>query len=1033
MRFAKIILLYLFPVTCFAQIPSESRTIYTRKEGMSNNTVTSIVKDGRGFLWIGTGEGLNRFDGNQFVNYFSDDNDFSTLAGNNIYDILPYQPGRLLIATNNGVSVFNTLTNHFENEKMTVPDLKKGSGIYIRSFFQDRQGRVFINYSGEIDVFTKDLQFLYRLTDTYWGRSLKGIIIYNEHWMQDRQGRIWMPSDNSGVCILDEANRQVYSSKNNPLHYTFLKLKPVRSFYYDEDEQEVFLSHWGEGLEKHNIKTGKISYQNFHSVGYGEVNTINAITRKNDRLICCGTQGVYSLDPRTMQYENIFADLHDPGTSFIDSYTLLNDQENIWIGTESKGLFKISQQSSLVRQIPLPYKIQNYAGTCTGILQTNKNKVYLACGDEGLEEVDLQHFKLTRYTLYDAMHKPSYITRITQYDAKNVLVATFTGFYLFDHSAKTFRRCDRFPSYTNQLNVASVFMDSKENVWSSYKAPTALSFYNKTTGEFSYFPEYVVNGKKVFNAIHLITRITEDKYGKIWMVSSKASGEMTAYDPATGVWNTYPKAGRTAKFFAGKELNGFCVVDSIIWAANAYGLGLLRYDYHTDSVRRIGRTDGLLSDNIFSITRDKQDNLFISTASGINYYNTGTNEIRTLIVNDGSINWGFGFAQYFDTLNNQLIYGLNDRILVANEKLWDKPVEDSLLTYIDDILVNNTLHINNQSVIRLDYNQKNISIRFTSIHYSGNAGLLYSYKMNGLDKEWTLSREANTTNYSNLPPGSYHFLVRAKVESGKWGPVNESTWIVIRPAFWQTAGFWMLTFLLIGLSTMWLVRRRIRNIRGAAELKQKLAETEMLALRSQMNPHFIFNCLSAIDNLMQTNQADKATTYLNRFAKLIRALLENSKNNVVSFHKDLETLTLYLQMEQFRAGNKFSFDLQADQELVNGDYKIPPLIVQPFVENAIQHGLLNRELGERKLKIEARLQGDYIQYRISDNGVGRTMAADIKKRNRPEHISYGIQITTERLQLHNHHTKEQDIIITDLYEQGKPAGTQVDVLIRIDH
>jgi sensor histidine kinase YesM len=232
---------------------------------------------------------------------------------------------------------------------------------------------------------------------------------------------------------------------------------------------------------------------------------------------------------------------------------------------------------------------------------------------------------------------------------------------------------------------------------------------------------------------------------------------------------------------------------------------------------------------------------------------------------------------------------------------------------------------------------------------------------------------------------------------------------------------------------VWLVRRRIAHIRKSAQMKQKLAETEMMALRAQMNPHFIFNCLSAIDNLMQTNQADKATTYLTRFARLIRSLLEHSKHNVVSFHRDLETLQLYLQLEQFRAGNKFSYSLDVDQELIDGDYKVPPLIVQPFVENAIQHGLLNKEAGERTLKIRAGLASDRcIEYIVEDNGVGRARAQEIKQRNRPEHISYGIQITMERLQLYNGSAIPADLTITDLLTDGAVSGTRVEIRIKTD-
>src|SRR6186713_2707508 len=219
MRRGISILLLFLPLLSWAQIPSETRTLYTRKDGLSNNTITTLIKDNRGFLWIGTSEGLNRFDGSHFTSWFSDPNNFSSLSGNNIYDILQYQPGRLLVATNNGLSVLNTLTNTFENEKIFPPGLKRGSGVYVRSLFQDRMGRIYVNYAGEIDVLSNDLHFLYRLTDTDWGRSLKGVVVNYEHWVQDSEGRIWLPSDNLGLCILDEKARQVYSVRNNPAHY----------------------------------------------------------------------------------------------------------------------------------------------------------------------------------------------------------------------------------------------------------------------------------------------------------------------------------------------------------------------------------------------------------------------------------------------------------------------------------------------------------------------------------------------------------------------------------------------------------------------------------------------------------------------------------------------------------------------------------------------------------------------------------------------------------------------------------------------
>jgi ligand-binding sensor domain-containing protein/putative methionine-R-sulfoxide reductase with GAF domain/anti-sigma regulatory factor (Ser/Thr protein kinase) len=214
-------------------------------------------------------------------------------------------------------------------------------------------------------------------------------------------------------------------------------------------------------------------------------------------------------------------------------------------------------------------------------------------------------------------------------------------------------------------------------------------------------------------------------------------------------------------------------------------------------------------------------------------------------------------------------------------------------------------------------------------------------------------------------------------------------------------------------------------------INEQLSKAKLEALRSQMNPHFIFNSLNAIDNLIQTNQKEKATTYLARFAKLIRNVLDSSKNDVVAFQKDYETLELYLQMEQFRCSDKFIYELKAEDELLYGDYKVLPLIVQPFVENAIHHGLLNKQIGDKKLIVSAIVENDYITYTITDNGVGRKKAQQLKEINKPERQSYGIDITKERIQLYNQNGETDNVIITDMFENNEPSGTKVEIRIKI--
>lgn len=240
----------------------------------------------------------------------------------------------------------------------------------------------------------------------------------------------------------------------------------------------------------------------------------------------------------------------------------------------------------------------------------------------------------------------------------------------------------------------------------------------------------------------------------------------------------------------------------------------------------------------------------------------------------------------------------------------------------------------------------------------------------------------------------------------------------------------IIVFSILLFRNIMLKRRndRLTSEQAHSSLKSKALELEMQALRAQMNPHFIFNCLSAIDNLVQTNQSDKATAYLSRFAKLIRAVLDSSRHNLVSFQRDFETLQLYLEMEKFRCNNKFSYNMLADERLLNGDYKVPPLIIQPFVENAIHHGLLSKVGNDRQLDVKVELVNEQIVYNVTDNGIGRKQAAILKAINKPQQQSYGIDITRERISLFNKNG-DGDVAIYDLELAGLPIGTRAMVKI----
>jgi sensor histidine kinase YesM len=219
-----------------------------------------------------------------------------------------------------------------------------------------------------------------------------------------------------------------------------------------------------------------------------------------------------------------------------------------------------------------------------------------------------------------------------------------------------------------------------------------------------------------------------------------------------------------------------------------------------------------------------------------------------------------------------------------------------------------------------------------------------------------------------------------------------------------------------------------------SELERKLVEAEMMALRSQMNPHFLFNSLNSIKYFIMSNQNDKASGYLSRFSKLIRQILDHSRHNLISLEAELAALQLYLEIEANRFEGKFQFLINVSDEVNASSILIPPMLLQPFVENAIWHGLLNSESDEKKLSISVFDDEDTEDYVfiIEDNGIGRKHAKAIKATRVNTHKSVGMALTESRIELFNKNLNNDiRLEVQDLYEQDKAVGTRVIIRLKV--
>src|SRR5664279_1256523 len=223
-----------------------------------------------------------------------------------------------------------------------------------------------------------------------------------------------------------------------------------------------------------------------------------------------------------------------------------------------------------------------------------------------------------------------------------------------------------------------------------------------------------------------------------------------------------------------------------------------------------------------------------------------------------------------------------------------------------------------------------------------------------------------------------------------------------------------------------------RKIKNESLYKQKIAETEMQALQAQMNPHFFFNSLNSIENFIMQNEKKLASDYLNKFARFIRSILDSSNDELIELNKDLNSLQLYIDLEQLRFNNKFVYCCQVDPELRDGEYYVPSLLVQPFLENAINHGIGPSDRTDLKICVQVRLINKKIHYIIQDNGIGREQSRVYNELNKPFHKSVGMKLTQDRINIFNQDTGDSsNVKIIDLYDdQNNPAGTRIEFAIK---
>lgn len=309
----------------------------------------------------------------------------------------------------------------------------------------------------------------------------------------------------------------------------------------------------------------------------------------------------------------------------------------------------------------------------------------------------------------------------------------------------------------------------------------------------------------------------------------------------------------------------------------------------------------------------------------------------------------------------------------------------------------------------LKYNQNSLIVSYDVIDFSDKKDIQFAWKMDGFTNGWVempmMNYDSSQIAYmQDIKPGKYLLQVKVRVGKGEWRSQTAEMIIIIRAPFWQTWWFWASVITFISLFTYFIVRLRIRSVRKyereRAKHEKELLELESRALRAQMNPHFIFNCLNSIKSLIQEDQKDKSIKYLTTFSKLIRTLLNNADKKEISLYDEIDTCKLYLQLESMRFNNKLSYSVNIDENIDLKSIYIPALIIQPFIENAIWHGIIPKEKGGT-VQLTVMKENGTVKIMVEDDGIGRVASQQNKPASSLAHQSKGVNLTQSRLELDN--------------------------------
>ncbi|MEO6869821.1 MAG: histidine kinase [Ginsengibacter sp.] len=1007
-----------------------------------------------GLMWFSTAQGLTSFDGSGVV-FHSNVTETNDYGLSRIYKMAEDKNHNFYIGSAQGFIYFNRKAKQFSSLKYGYNNSRVTHAANAISFYIDKDETVYAGTANQglyiyhpagkhMEHFNLDLS----QPDNWNDRIGNTITSFSEG--QGNTSQLWVGSFN-GIYSFDKISKK-FKKNFTVINPQFNLLGQARTYYDVEDmhmrsDSLIWFNIWSGGFAEYNTHTGKcfIYTQAKHPVSGKNIPgyIIPTFAEISDGLYLLGISNrkpaIFSIKDKTLHFFNVTADtaindaircvekdpkgniwlirngmlyVNMPDYSRLQSKKLIqeysdnyNDElRGIYFDTTAKkyyctvrmstGVHVLDSNFNFVRIIPTPLftNFYTYRQTCTDRITRDGSGRFWTTGRETYVMLPGQNkFDRVGKVLPSLswIEKKEQFTDIVSTAEGNILLQEAgTGtIYLVDH--KTLHtdtiKVPQFNSRNNnKISESTLCYDALRNViyLANNGGIAQYNFHKKTLQKISY--------KEMFGTEEpdqVIMKYSVDDKGRLWLLKDKYG--IRIIDPET-----------------------LLCADSIPFGSR-----------------------GLMQAYFTNISFGGNNRMFLRSLNGVVVYDY---KMAQSFLFDNSN--GLSFPDVISMLycNSHLLIGMRNTIEYYDLRQLTKnnfhPTPQLNIVMADTAVVF-TREAAEEKVITLKHDQNTLTFSFSAPEFVFPERIEYAYLLEGVNNQWQYASYFNRKiTYNNLSPGKYIFRLKAQMQEGNWIEPSVNYIVMILPAWWQTSLFKILVVFGAIILAWLLIQWRINTVRKQEQVRnhheKELLLLEARALRTQMNPHFIFNCLNSIKSLIQENKNEKSVTYLTTFSKLIRTLFHNADKKEITLYDEIETCKLYLQLEAMRFDSRFSFSVNVENNFDLKSTVIPALIIQPFIENAIWHGIVPRGMdGNVWLTVTA--NKGQVNITVEDDGIGREISQLNKSGSSITHHSKGVNLTQSRLELDNllRQRRAKIDIIDKKDEAGNPQGTKVIITI----